>query len=180
MFPRTLIALMALTGCALPCLAEQVNLAPVIAGAAAKSLGKKVDQLTTKDLTKVTSLELSDRDLKSLDGLDQLSDLRILDASDNNVSDLGPLDSLSKLEYLDLTGNPNLSPEEVKSFQTGHHKCLVLFVADKEKNDEGKISLQLSRGGHSRDITCVAWSPDGKRLAGGSADNTVKVWQLAE
>ncbi|HEX9990004.1 MAG TPA: WD40 repeat domain-containing protein [Chloroflexia bacterium] len=33
--------------------------------------------------------------------------------------------------------------------------------------------------GHSGDLHSVAWSPDGKQLASGSDDNTVKIWDLA-
>ena len=31
--------------------------------------------------------------------------------------------------------------------------------------------------GHSGDVWAVAWSPDGKRIASGSYDKTVQVWQ---
>jgi len=30
--------------------------------------------------------------------------------------------------------------------------------------------------GHSREVTSVAYSPDGKHIVSGSADQTVKVW----
>ena len=33
--------------------------------------------------------------------------------------------------------------------------------------------------GHSREVTSVAYSPDGIRIISGSADNTVKVWDAA-
>jgi WD40 repeat protein len=34
----------------------------------------------------------------------------------------------------------------------------------------------VSLSGHSDRVSDVAWSPDGKRLATGSEDNTAKVW----
>jgi WD40 repeat protein len=30
--------------------------------------------------------------------------------------------------------------------------------------------------GHSKEVTSVRWSPDGSRIASGSLDNTVRVW----
>jgi dipeptidyl aminopeptidase/acylaminoacyl peptidase len=38
----------------------------------------------------------------------------------------------------------------------------------------GQETLTLK--GHTREVTSVAFSPDGARLASGSADNTVKLW----
>ena len=36
--------------------------------------------------------------------------------------------------------------------------------------------VRLTLSGHSSDVLTVAWSPDGKRLATGSLDDTAKVW----
>jgi hypothetical protein len=36
--------------------------------------------------------------------------------------------------------------------------------------------VQLTLRGHNGNVVSVTWSPDGKRLATGSADNTAKVW----
>ena len=44
---------------------------------------------------------------------------------------------------------------------------------------EGTGSVFLSLKGHSEPITRVAFSPDGQRLATGSGDQTVKVWEIS-
>jgi WD40 repeat protein len=44
---------------------------------------------------------------------------------------------------------------------------LMLNICEKE---------QLSRG-HADVVCAVAWSPDGQRIASGSSDQTVQVWQ---
>src|SRR4030042_1984464 len=43
--------------------------------------------------------------------------------------------------------------------------------------EEPKLSNTLE--GHSKRVYCVAWSPDAKTLASGSADGTAKLWNLA-
>ncbi len=42
--------------------------------------------------------------------------------------------------------------------------------------EDGEVVLRL--GSHTREVTSVAFSPDGKYLASGSADRTVNVWHL--
>ncbi|MBL8167320.1 MAG: hypothetical protein JNJ50_04155 [Acidobacteria bacterium] len=32
--------------------------------------------------------------------------------------------------------------------------------------------------GHSYHVTCLAWSPDGKRLVSGSKDKTIRFWNV--
>jgi WD40 repeat protein len=58
-----------------------------------------------------------------------------------------------------------------------------MFVLGRE---EGSISiLDATNGnrlyhltGHEAPVTSIAWAPDGKQLASGSVDRTVRIWQL--
>jgi WD40 repeat protein/predicted Ser/Thr protein kinase len=40
-------------------------------------------------------------------------------------------------------------------------------------------SKPLTYRGHIREVTCVAWSPDGQKCVSGSGDKTVKIWDVA-
>jgi WD40 repeat protein len=49
-------------------------------------------------------------------------------------------------------------------------------VWDAEGGGQEILTLQ----GHTGTVNSVCWSPDGKRLASGSDDGTVKVWDAAK
>ena len=44
--------------------------------------------------------------------------------------------------------------------------------------NEVELGLQILEG-HEDNINSVAYSPDGKFIASGSVDNTVRIWNLA-
>jgi WD40 repeat protein len=45
---------------------------------------------------------------------------------------------------------------------------------------EPMVRLPYTYRGHSSAVTSIAWSPDGRRIASGSFDKTVQVWNAAD
>jgi len=56
--------------------------------------------------------------------------------------------------------------------------CIIIFLPLTPHAKEAKdIFLQI---GHSREVTSVCFSPDGKLMASGSWDNTIKLWNVKD
>jgi len=71
-------------------------------------LGNLVDDdvyLHPRDLIDLQDINLSDRGLQELSGIEHCHNLTILDLSDNEIINIGPLSKLESLIVLDLSGN---------------------------------------------------------------------------
>ncbi len=45
---------------------------------------------------------------------------------------------------------------------------------------QGSPNIKWIRGGHLYDVNIVTFSPDGRYLASGGSDNTIKIWQISD
>ncbi|QCT72961.1 Ig-like domain-containing protein [Eubacterium maltosivorans] len=61
--------------------------------------------LTVSDIEKIESLALDNKGIKSLKGLENAKNLRILQLSGNEVTDLSPISGLKELRVLDIRAN---------------------------------------------------------------------------
>lgn len=68
-----------------------------------------------KDMESLTVVDLSNRKIKSLHGLQYASNLTHLDLSNNEINDIEPLKSLTKIRGLDISRNQIVSIEALSS-----------------------------------------------------------------
>lgn len=59
----------------------------------------------------------------------------------------------------------------------GVDKRGIIWSIDRKSTNQDRILSQILSG-HKHDITSLDYSPDGKRLATGSADKTAKIWDI--
>ena len=77
-----------------------------------ETINKPEGPIYVSDLKSLTMLEVQDRGISDLTGLEHLTNLRWLALVENNISDISPLAGLTKLEMLALVENSisNISP----------------------------------------------------------------------
>lgn len=72
-----------------------------------EALGRgSMDQLNRGELSQLTTLDISNRGVTSLNGLQYASNLTTLYAANNAISDTSPIAALTNLTMIDLSGNP--------------------------------------------------------------------------
>ena len=69
-----------------------------------------LDQLNRGELSQLTTLDISNQGVTSLNGLQYATNLTTLNASNNNISDTSPIAGLTNLTNTNLAGNPVSSP----------------------------------------------------------------------
>ena len=70
-----------------------------------------MDQLNRGELAQLTTLDISNSDVTSLEGLQYATSLTTLNASNNNISDTSPIAGLTNLNT-NLAGNPVSNPSD--------------------------------------------------------------------
>ena len=95
----------------LPVTAQIVNIPALNLRAAVEdALGKASGAtITPADMTHLTHLEASEKDIRNLAGLEHATNLTVLNFDLNSVSDLSPLAGLTNLTGLYLVGNSVLN-----------------------------------------------------------------------
>lgn len=121
-----------------PSLFRDNNLEKVILNA----LGKGPDYIITKeDLQSITSLYAVNQNIKSVEGLENCTNLHTLNLSDNKISDISPLADLNEnLTWLDLDNNEisNISPlsklKNLNALTVSNNKILDISSLGNLKN----------------------------------------------
>ncbi|MBG9455703.1 copper amine oxidase [Lysinibacillus sphaericus] len=86
---------------------------------AIKSLLKKTSEeaVTKLDLETLTDVNLSDKEIKSLQGLEYATNITQLKLSYNHIADISPLKGLTKIRILNLTDNQISSIEDLSAMK---------------------------------------------------------------
>ncbi|MFZ5828949.1 MAG: leucine-rich repeat domain-containing protein, partial [Planctomycetota bacterium] len=71
-----------------------------------------MDQLNRGEIGQLTTLDISNSDVASLEGLQYATSLTTLNASNNNITDTSPIAGLTNLTNTNLAGNPVSSPSD--------------------------------------------------------------------
>ncbi len=84
----------------------------------AEHLKKEDDTILEHEIPELKELDCSSKDISSLEGIEQLTDLEVLDLSYNNFKAFKELTKLDKLKELDLSGNNLLEITDLKNIQS--------------------------------------------------------------
>ena len=98
---------------------------PVIEAAIRYAAKKPTGELTEADLEKVTRLYLENKNLTSVKGLENLTQLEELNLRRNQLTDVTSLEKLTKLEELYLENNPGLTKAQIDELQKALPKCKI-------------------------------------------------------
>ncbi|WP_050607466.1 leucine-rich repeat domain-containing protein [Clostridium niameyense] len=97
-------------------------------------IDKPSESIYEKDLLGITKLELSNRHIKNIEGLDSLRNLTYLDLSDNEIIDIKPIGAINKLDKLIIHNN---KVESIKPLEDLNN----LKELDLSNNNIGEITI---------------------------------------
>jgi len=100
--------------------------AKIIEAAIREELKKPTGELTQADLEKVMMLELNDKQLTSVKGLEKLTQLKILHLGGNQLTEVKGLENLTNLKSLNLTYNPAITKAQIAELIKALPKCTTL------------------------------------------------------
>lgn len=83
------------------------------------------------------------------------------------------LSPFKALTHLGAVTDARYSPDSTHLLACDTNRKLILYTTD-----EYKLAHNKEWGFHSARVNCVAWSPDGTRVASGSLDTNVIVWSV--
>src|SRR4051812_8496949 len=89
---------------------------------------------------------------------------------------------MGKLHYSPIPSAPDATMKQKNWIGLGYLACLTvtcLGLVTSPPLSAQEPKLQTTLKGHTHNINSVAFSPDGKTLASGSADWTIKLWDVA-
>ncbi|WP_026691146.1 TraB/GumN family protein [Alteribacter aurantiacus] len=111
-FYIVLIALLTIIGCSEPTESENVSFFEdrQLESAVREALGQPEGELTEAELQDIRTLHAFERNIQSLDGIENLKSLEELIVFGNQIEDITPLLDLPNIENVDIENNPlNLS-----------------------------------------------------------------------
>ncbi|MBP8129815.1 MAG: hypothetical protein KA184_09590 [Candidatus Hydrogenedentes bacterium] len=108
-----LLACLAVVFAGCPCIGGPIIIRdPALESAIRASLGQPFGCLTKSDLLRVTEIQGAGLNIRTLDGLENCTNLTILNVKDNQIQSITSLTTLFNLEFLDLGYNQitNIEP----------------------------------------------------------------------
>jgi Leucine-rich repeat (LRR) protein len=108
------------------------------------ALGNQNRPIYKDDLSSITLLDASNKDISSLDGIEHLKNLTFLNLENNNVEDISPLENLKKIKDLNLSNNSITDLEEINFRSIIRLPLIVLNLSHNVAKDDNGNWIKLS------------------------------------
>ncbi|MCV4231261.1 stalk domain-containing protein [Virgibacillus sp. LDC1] len=96
--------------------------------------------VTQKDMQSLTLVDLSNRGIKSIQGLQYASNVKYLDLSNNEIDDIMPLKPLTKIRELDIADNQIASIQDLSAMTD-----LEMLIVNRNQISSIEVIKQLGR-----------------------------------